>query len=47
MAAGHSDKDKDIAILALRVGGQALLYSLPQAAGFPRVTKVYDKMENR
>lgn len=46
-AAGYSDRDYDLAILALRLGGQALLYSLHQAAGFPGVTTVYEKMRDR
>lgn len=45
-ATGFSDQDFDIAILALRLGGQALLYSLSQAEGFPGVSTVYDKMRD-
>lgn len=45
-ATGFSDADFDIAILALRLGGKALLYSLSQAEGFPGVSTVYDKMRD-
>ncbi|CAN0333225.1 unnamed protein product, partial [Hapterophycus canaliculatus] len=40
-ATGLSDEDFHIAILALRLGGQALLYTLSQVEGFPGVSTVY------
>lgn len=46
-AKGFSDKDFDIAILSLRLGGQALLYSLSKSSGFPGVSTVYKKMRDR
>lgn len=46
-AGGHSDKEFDMAILALRLGGQALLVALHQGAGFPGATSVYEKIRER
>ncbi|CAN0315596.1 unnamed protein product, partial [Scytosiphon promiscuus] len=45
-ATGFSDEEFDIAILALRLGGQALLYTLSQAEGFLGVSTVYEKMRD-
>ena len=46
-AGGHSDKEFDMAILAMRLGGQALLVALHQGAGFPGATTVYEKIRQR
>lgn len=46
-ARGYTDRDFSIAILALRLGGQALLFALHQCAGFPGITAVYNKMKDR
>lgn len=43
----YSEKDLDLAVLVLRIGGQALLHALHRGAGFPSITYVYDRMKSR
>ena len=46
-AKGYSEDEFDLAILAMRLGGQAMLHALHQAAGFPGATAVYAKIAAR
>ena len=46
-AGGYSDKEFDLAILAMRLGGQAMLVALHQGAEFPGATSVYEKIRER
>lgn len=46
-AGGHSEKEFDMAILAMRLGGQALLVALHQGVGFPGAAAVYEKIRER
>ena len=46
-AKGHSEDEFDLAILSMRLGGQALLHALHKAAGFPGASAVYAKIRER
>lgn len=46
-AKGYSENEYDLAILAMRLGGQSLLHALHKAAGFPGATTVYAKIRER
>eukprot|EP00904_Undaria_pinnatifida_P003353 jgi/Undpi1/13018/HiC_scaffold_8.g02681.m1 len=46
-AKGYSEDEFDLAILAMRIGGQAMLHALHQAAGFLGATAVYAKIAAR
>lgn len=44
---GYSEDDFDLAILAMRLGGQSLLHALHKATGVPGATTVYAKIRER
>lgn len=46
-ARGYSEDEFDLAILSMRLGGQALLHALHKAAGFPGASAVYAKIRER
>ena len=46
-AKNYSEDEFDLAILAMRLGGHAMLHALHQAAGFPGATAVYAKIAAR
>ena len=46
-AKGYSEDEFDLAILAMRLGGQSLLHALHRATGVPGATAVYAKMRER
>lgn len=46
LARGYSDKVCDLLILAVRFGGQALISSFHQSAGFPHLTWVYSRIRS-
>lgn len=46
-AKGFSEDEFDLAILSMRLGGQALLHALHKAAAFPGASTVYAKIRER